>query len=136
MQIPKPLPILDDPTSAEYWAGLKRHELLIQRCKKCNHHQFYPRVVCAKCLSTNLEFVQASGKGRVHTYTVIHQAQHPAFAADVPYVYAIIELAEGPKVNSNVVECNPDDVVCDMLVEAVFDDVTPEVTLVKFKPAK
>ena len=136
MEIPKPMPTLDDPTSDEYWAGCKRHELLIQHCKKCGHQQFPPRQLCTECLSTDLEWVKASGKGRVYSFTVWHQSQHPAFQPEIPYVNAIIRLAEGPRMTSNIVNCNPEDVTCEMPVEIVFEDWTPEVSIPKFKPIK
>jgi hypothetical protein len=86
-------------------------------------------------LSTNLEWVKVSGRGRLHTYTIVHQPANPAFRDDVPYVYAVVQLDEGPRMVSNIVECPLDALKVDMPLEAVFDDVTPEWTLVKFKPA-
>ncbi len=130
----KPLP---QPTAAslEFWRGAKDHTLLIQRCQSCGEHVFYPREVCPQCLSSALEWVKASGRGTVYSFTVVRQAAHPGFRGDVPYVLAIIELEEGPRMTSNLVDCKIDDVKVDMPVTAVFDDVTPEATLVKFKPA-
>ena len=130
----KPLPH-PDPISQEFWDAAKRHELIIQRCKTCDEHILYPRQVCSNCLSSDLEWIKASGKGRVYSFTVVHQAVHPAFMGDVPYVFAVINLDEGPRIATNIVECKPEDVKVDMPVVAVFDDVTPEVTLIKFKPA-
>jgi uncharacterized OB-fold protein len=76
-----------------------------------------------------------SGRGRVYTYTIVYQPAHPGFQAEAPYAYAIVQLDEGVRCPTNIVECKPEDVRVDMPVVAVFDDVSPEWTLVKFKPA-
>jgi uncharacterized OB-fold protein len=86
-------------------------------------------------LAADLEWVQVSGRGRLHSYTIVEQPANAAFNADVPYVYAIVQLDEGPRLVSNVVQCDLDALRVDMPLVAVFDDVTPEWTLVKFKPA-
>ena len=132
----KPLPI---PANTEltrpFWEATRDHKLVMPRCKTCSDLFFYPREVCPNCLSSDLEWVAVSGRGRVYSYTVVHQAANPAFREDTPHVYAIVQLDEGPKMVSNLVECAIEDVEVDMPVTAVFDDVTPEVTLVKFRPA-
>lgn len=130
----KPLPRAT-AVSQEFWQAARRHELRLQRCRQCDEHIFYPRVVCPKCLSDGLEWVAVSGRGKVYSFTVVRRAMHPAFRADVPYVYGIVELEEGPRLTTNIVGCRPEDVRVDMAVEVVFDDVTPEVTLVKFRPS-
>ena len=129
---PLPQPI---PVSKEFWEAAKRHELRLQHCKNCDVHIFYPREVCPQCLLSDLEWVKASGRGRVHSYTIMRHADIPGFLSDVPYILAIVELEEGPRMLSNLVDCGIEDVKMDMPVTAVFDDVTPEVSLVKFKPA-
>jgi len=78
--------------------------------------------------------MQVSGRGRLHTYTVVYQPANAACRDDTPYIYAVVQLDEGPRMVSNVVPCEIDAVRVDMLLEALFDDVTPEWTLVKFKP--
>ena len=130
----KPLP---KPSSftAEFWSAAKGHELKIQRCKDCKKHVFYPRPFCSHCISANLEWIKASGKGKVYTYTIVRRAAFPGFDEDVPYVYGIVELEEGPKMTTNIVGVKPEKVHIGMEVEAVFDDVTPEISLVKFKPS-
>ncbi len=130
----KPLP---RPTAASlpFWAAAKRHELQIQRCGSCGAHIFYPREVCPECLSSDLQWIKVSGKGTVYSYTIAQAPTHPAFAEEVPYVIAIVELAEGPHLTTNITGCKPDEVRVGMPVVATFDDVTPEMTLVKFRPA-
>ena len=130
----KPLPFVYDETRP-FWDGLKKHELLIQKCPDCGAYQFYPRSACIKCMSENIEWVKASGKGKVYSYTIAHRPARPAFTEDVPYNIAIIELEEGVRMTSNLVEIGNDDIRVDMPVEIVYDDVTPEITLPKFKPA-
>ena len=131
----KPLP---DPYNAElsgpFWQAAKRHELVMPRCKTCADLFFYPRELCPHCLSQDLEWVQVSGQGRVYSYTVVHQPAHSAFREDAPYVYAMVQLDEGPRLIANIVSCPIEDVKIDMRVTVTFDDVTPEVTLVRFRP--
>jgi uncharacterized OB-fold protein len=130
--VPRPLsPELTRP----FWEAAKRHELVMPRCQTCDHLFFYPRSECPRCLSNRLEWMQVSGRGRLHTYTVIYQPANAAFRDDTPYVYAVVQLDEGPRLISNVVQCEIDTIRVDMPLEAIFDDVTPECTLVKFKPA-
>ena len=131
----KPIPI-PDSVSEEYWQGTKRHELMIQHCKLCSKHIFYPRAICPFCLSPHLEWVKASGRGRVYSYTVIVQANQPGFRGEEPYIYAVVELDEGPHMFTNIVDCPTEDCKVDMPVTVVFDDVTPEITLPKFRPAE
>ena len=130
----RPLPETDVVT-APFWEAAKRHELSLQRCRAGDHRFMYPRIFCPVCYSDDLEWAPVSGKGRVYTFTVVHQAGHPFFQAQVPYVFAVVQLDEGPRMYTNIVEIDPDDVQVDMRVEAVFDDVTDDVTLVKFRPA-
>ena len=132
----KPLPRpLSPELTRPFWEAAKRHELVIPRCTICDHLFFYPRSECPRCLSNHLEWMQASGRGRLHTYTVVYQPANAAFRDDTPYIYAVVQLDEGPRMVSNVVQCDIDAVRIDMPLEAIFDDVTPEWTLVKFKPA-
>ena len=130
----KPLP-RPSAVSMPFWQAAKRHELQIQRCGSCGAYVFYPREVCAECLSSDLTWVKVSGKGTVYSYTIAQAPTHPAFAEDVPYIVAIVELAEGPHITTNITNCKPDAVRIGMPVMAMFDDVTPDLTLVKFRPA-
>jgi len=129
----KPLPRVDEE-SRGWWEALQRHELYFQRCRDCGTKRLPPRAVCPVCLSSATEWVRASGRGSVHSFTVTHQNQAPGFREDLPYVLAIVELEEGPRLMTNIVECAPDTVRIGTSVEVVFDDVTPEVTLPKFRP--
>lgn len=78
--------------------------------------------------------MKASGRGKVYSYTVVYSYQPTEFSEDVPYIVAVIDLQEGVRMMSNIVGCLPETVKCDMEVEVIFDDVTKEITLPKFKP--
>ncbi len=90
--------------------------------------------LCPKCWGRNLEWRALSGKGKVFTFSVIHQVYHPGFKGETPYVTAVIELDEGARFLSNVVGCAPEDVKIDMPVEVYFEDINEDVTLPKFRP--
>jgi uncharacterized OB-fold protein len=129
----KPLPRIDEETKG-FWEACQRHELYVQKCGACATLRYYPRAVCPSCLSDRIEWVRCSGRGTVYTFTVTHQNQAPGFRDTLPYVLAYVELDEGVRMLTNIVGCAPDDVRIGMAVEVVFEDVTPTVTLPKFKP--
>ena len=129
---PLPRPYQD---TAAYWEAAREHRFIIQQCTDCGEHQFYPRGVCSHCLSSDLEWREASGKGEVYSFSVNHRAPHPGFADDLPFVLAIVTLVEGPRMMTNIVGCDPNAVEIGMAVEVVFDDITEAVTLPKFRPA-
>ena len=135
MQIRKPLPFVY-PENKPFFDGLKKHEMHIQRCKDCHDFYFYPRTQCPYCLSENTEWVKVSGKGKVYSFTICVRPGNPAFAADTPYNVSIIELDEGVRMMSQVVECKNEDIKCDMPVEVVYKDVTPEISMPYFRPIK
>lgn len=129
---PIPRPYQD---SQAYWDAAKEKRLLLQNCRDCGKPQFYPRGVCSHCLGSALDWVEASGRGKVHTFTVCHRAPHPGFAADLPFVIAVIELDEGVRMMSNIVGCDPKTVRIDMPVKVVFEAATPDITMPRFMPA-
>ena len=130
----KPLPRVDEE-SRGWWEALARHELFLQRCRGCGTLRFYPRALCPACLADTTEWLRASGRGTVYSFTVTYQNQAPGFRDELPYVLAIVELAEGVRLMTNVTGCPPEGVRVGMPVEVVFEDVTPEITLPKFRPA-
>ena len=99
-------------------------------------HIFYPRIACPHCFSDKVEWVQASGKGTVYSYTVVTNNAPSAFIQDMPFVIAIVKLEEGVQMLSNIVECDPEDVSCDMPVEVIFEKLNQDFTLPKFRPVK
>jgi uncharacterized OB-fold protein len=133
--IAKPLPRPESRgLTAPYWEAAKRHELVCQRCPQCNRWIFYPREQCPTCFSTSLEWAPLAGRGRVFAFTIVHQPAHPSFEPEAPYAYAIVQLDEGVRIPTNIVECPLDDIVVDMPVTVEFDDVSADWTLVKFGP--
>jgi uncharacterized OB-fold protein len=128
----KPLP-KPSPTSRPFWEAARKHELTLQRCGGCGKFIYYPRDRCPHCFSDNLSWNRVTGRGTLYSYTVVHRASSRAFA-DAPYVLAIVELDEGPRMTTNIV-APPESLKVGMPVVAFFDDVAPGHTLVKFKPA-
>jgi len=131
---PKPLP-QPTPISQPFWDAARERRLSIQRCAACQRYLFYPRPLCPFCGATELVWTDVSGRGTVYSYTVARRPTARPFEPDVPYVIAIVELAEGPHMTTNIIGCDPDSVHIGMAVEAAFEDATDEVTLVKFRPA-
>jgi uncharacterized OB-fold protein len=128
----KPLPRINR-LSRPFWNAAKRHELVLQRCTDCQRYRFPPSERCASCLSNATAWVRASGRGRIWSWIRMWQPYFPAFEADRPYVVAYVELDEGPRLMTTIVDCDPAELACDLRVEVVFDDVTDEVTLPKFR---
>jgi uncharacterized OB-fold protein len=130
-----PLPVITT-LSKEYWDGCKENKLLYQHCRDCDEVIFFPKYLCPNCMGHNLEWLESKGKGKIVTFTVTYESAPPAFMAEMPYAVAIIEMDEGYRIMSNIIECDFDTLECEMPVEVVFDPVTPEVTLPKFKPVR
>ncbi len=132
---PRPLP-QPTPVTQPFWDAAKERRLSIQRCASCERYVFYPRPLCPYCGSTELTWTDVSGRGVVYSYTIAWRPTMRAFVEDVPYVIAIVELAEGPHMTTHIVDCEPEAVAIGMPVEATFEDANDEVTLVKFRPAR
>jgi uncharacterized OB-fold protein len=132
----KPLPS-PTPDTLPFWEGLKRHELRIQRCRDCGRPYFYPRPFCPRCFSEDVEWFTAGGRARLHTYQIIHRGP-PSFAREAPYVLAVVELEEGPRMMTNLVDVEPQpaSLPVDMPLEIAYEDVNDTVTLARFRPAR
>ncbi len=128
----KPLP-RGEGYNGEFYRFCKQHELRFQRCRDCSTWRHMPRESCAQCGSFNWTWERSSGRGRIFTWTVVHRALHPGFTDDVPYAVVVVELEEGVRLVSNLVDFAPEGLRLDLPVEVVFDDVTPEFTLPKFR---
>ena len=124
--IPQP-----DAKSQEFYDGARRYELMLMRCRSCGAYRLPSRPRCPDCWSTDTEWARASGHGTLYSYGIMHQ-KFPGFADDVPYNYAIIELDEGPRIVANIVGVSDDDLRVDMPVEALYDDVSDDTTLIRF----
>ena len=131
----KPLPNMSDGTRP-YWEACKEHRLVLPKCRSCGEIYFFPNGFCPHCLSEDIEWIEATGKGKIHAYSVVERPPSPQFSEDVPYVVAMIELEEGPRMMSNVLEMSHEDIRIDMPVEVVFEDVTESVTIPQFRPVK
>jgi uncharacterized OB-fold protein len=128
----KPLPTLTDE-NRPFWEATKRNELRMQQCMDCSHIRYPINHVCPKCLSGRAQWKRLSGRGEVFSYIVFHQVYNAAFAKDVPYNVAMIQLEEGPRMISNVVGTPNEKVKVGDKVEVTFDKVTEDVTIPRFR---
>ncbi len=137
MEPTRPLPHPMTPEATPYWDGARHGRLMLPRCRACGRAHFYPRVICPFCASRDLEWTQASGRGRLHAFEIAHRILNKAFRVKTPVVLAMVELEEGPRLLTNLVNVTPDPkaIRCDMPVEVVFEKLTDEVTLPMFQPA-
>jgi uncharacterized OB-fold protein len=127
---PKPAPT---PETRHFWDGTKRGELLLQRCRACTRAYFPPRPFCPRCASANTEVFRASGRATLYSY-VIHHRPMPGFTP--PYAIAVVELAEGPRMMTNLVEVEqtPEALPLDMSLEVTFQKLDDDITLPLFRP--
>ena len=128
----KPLPTLTDE-NRPFWDACRAGRLSLQKCTNCSHARYPISPFCPHCLSGDFEWSELSGRGTVFSYIVFHQAYHPGFKADLPYNVALVQLEEGPRMYSNIVGTPNDQVRIGDEVEVVFDPVTPEVTIPRFR---
>lgn len=130
----RPLP---EPTEVTqpFWDGLKAHKLVLQHSKKGKCAVYYPRSVSPYGPKDELTWRECSGRGTVYSFTVARRPTAPQWADAGDYVIAIVEIEEGARITANIVNCEPDVVRIGMPVRAVYQDVTPEVTLLQFEPA-
>ncbi len=120
--------------SRPFWDGCREGKLLLQYCDTCQRHQFYPRLYCMRCGSQEVRWVEASGRGVIYSYTIIRQNRAPDFVNDVPYNVAIIQLEEGPRMMSNVIDIDPAELRVDLPVQVVFDPISDTFSLPRFRP--
>jgi uncharacterized OB-fold protein len=131
----KPVPVAS-LESKPYWEGIRQHRLLIPSCKDCGHQWFPPSLLCPNCNSAHTGWTEGSGRGKIFSYVVFHRVYHRGFATEVPYVVALIELDEGPRLLSNIVGKPPEQIACEMPVQVIFEDVAEDVTIPKFVVAQ
>lgn len=130
----KPLPEPNAVTQP-FWDGAKEHRLVLQRSKKTGRYVYYPRAVSPFGVNDEMTWTTVSGRGTVYSYTIARRPTAPQWAADAPYVIAIVRLEEGPHLTTNIVGCDPEGVRIGMQVVATFADVSADITLVQFRPA-
>ena len=131
------LPSMTPPITAEtrfYWSEAAAGRLVLKRCDDCDQAFWYPRSICPLCHSHRTSWRPASGRGTVYTFAIVRRAES-AWAAAVPFVLAVVELAEGPRIMTNIVGCDPAEVSIGAEVEVVFDPAGDESALARFRLA-
>ncbi|MGZ8734536.1 MAG: Zn-ribbon domain-containing OB-fold protein [Acidimicrobiia bacterium] len=124
-----------DLETQPFWDAAKEGRLLIRHCTACDEYHFYPRPFCPSCWSEAVEWFDASGRATLYTWSVVYQNDLPPWPARVPYVAAVVDLAEGPRMQTNVVECEFDALADGMELEVVFQATSEDVTIPVFRPA-
>jgi uncharacterized protein len=136
---PKPEPGIT-PETKPFWDAAKNKEFMLVKCTDCGFFRNPVSItanICPECGSRKPgQWVKASGKGKVHTYTAVHRTFHPAFEKELPYILVIVELEEGPRFLSNMREAKPEDMKLNLPVEVVFEPLTEKINLPYFRPAK
>jgi uncharacterized protein len=131
----KPIPEVTEELRP-FFAAAREGRLVVERCKRCGRRRFPPRPICSECLGREAEWAPSSGCGKIVSFNVMHQVYHPGFAAEVPYAVVLVELDDGGRILSNIVDCPLDRVAIGLEVEATFERVSDEVTLPKFRPVR
>ena len=123
------------PETKHFWDGTKNGELILQRCSACNKAYFPPRPFCPECGSRKIGNFKSGGKGILYSYLISHR---PSPGFDAPYAIAVVELSEGPRMMTNIVDCpqTPEALQLDMPVEVVFEPVNDHISLPLFRPCK
>jgi len=124
-----------DPETQGFWDAARERRLLIQRCNACGEAYFYPRPFCPKCWSEDVAWEEASGNATLYTWSVVHVNDLPPFNGRVPYVAAVVDLAEGPRMMTNVVDCEADALKVGMPLRVEYRDLSDEATVPVFVPA-
>ena len=130
----KPLPEIEDLTRP-FWDAVQRERLLIQRCADCDTWVWHPRAWCSACYGPNLPWTPVSGRGVVHTYSVVHYAPIPGYADEAPYVLATVRLDEGPQLMTNLVGCAWQDAAIGLPVQVCFEARAGGFKVPQFRPA-
>ena len=128
----KPRPVVA-PWGQRFWDECRHGRLVLQHCTRCDLTIFYPRMACPNCLDRDLGWKPASGRGTIYSYTIVQANAPSAFVTDVPYVVAVIRLAEGVQMLSNIVDTPLEQLRCDLPVEVTFERLDDEFTLPKFR---
>ncbi len=130
-------PLLPSPNedTKPFWESLKQHRLVLQKCAQCGAVRHYPRPVCPHCHAMEADWVEASGQGRIHSWTISHHAFHPSFKEQLPLLLGIIDLDEGVRLNCRLRDVAEDEIAIGLAVEIGFEDIDDEVTLPIAQPA-
>jgi hypothetical protein len=129
---PVPVP---SPETKPFWDAAKRGVLELPRCGACRKLHYYPRGVCPHCLSNDLSWERLRGTATLHTFTIVHRGQK-GFPVPTPYVLAVVQLTEGPRMMTTLIDVDPAAVSIGMPVEVCFRDVSDTITLPLFRPSR
>ena len=132
--VAKPLPEVTEELRP-FFAAARENRLVVQRCERCGVRRFPPREICNRCLGRDSAWVASSGRGTIVSYNVMHQIYHPAFAAEAPYAVALVELEDGGRMITNVVDCPLERLRIGMPVEVTFERRSDQVVLPQFRPS-
>ena len=130
---PRPVPDTADPDLAPYWEGVARGVLLVPRCPSCGQLRWPPRGSCPDCGLVEFGWAEVGPGGTLHSYAVVNRAFHPAFAAEIPYILAVVEVASGVRFLGRLTGTDAAGITLGMPVTAEFTDV-PGATLVYWRP--
>jgi uncharacterized OB-fold protein len=128
--LPVPAPPVT-PETKPFWDATAEGRLTLPRCRACRTVIWYPRAICPHCHAMDVEWIEASGRGTIYSFTVIRRG---GYAGGGDYVLAYVELAEGPRVMTNIVDCSTDSLACGQAVEVVFHDTGQGNALPRFRP--
>jgi len=130
-----PVRLLPSPTNVTqpYWAAAKQGRLVIQRCRHCQHYQFYPRSFCMHCMGESLEWVDTLGRGSIYTFTINRRGSNAFMAERTPYAVAIVELTEGVRLMANIINSPLEDIAIGKPVQVVFETTGDDIALPQFQ---
>ena len=132
MRFDLPVP---DPETQPFWDATKQGKLLIMHCNRCDEPYFYPRPFCPRCWTEDVEWREASGRATLYTWSVVHNNDLPPWPDRVPYVAAVVDLEEGPRMMTIITDCDPDDLRIGMDVTVAYEDYDEDITVPVFRPA-
>ena len=128
----KPIPDVSEEL-APFFAAAREGRLVIQRCTGCGQRRFPPREICSRCLGREAEWVPSGGRGTIVSFNVMHQVYHPGFASEVPYAVVLVELEDGGRLLSNLVDCPLEHLRIGLPVEVTFERRSDEIYLPQFR---
>jgi uncharacterized OB-fold protein len=128
------LPTVDDE-SRPFWDAAREGRFLVVRCRACGAAHHYPRPFCPTCWSDDVDWEDASGKATLYTWSTVHVNDLPPFVERLPYVAAVVDLEEGPRVMTNVIDCPEEDLRIGMALQVTFREASDEISVPVFRPA-
>ena len=133
MEFVRPLPV-PTPTSKPYWENLNDERLVMQRCQECQIWIFYPRSHCPGCLGSDIEWAEVDGKGVLYTFTVARQPTSPHFRKEMPQILAVVELTNGVRLTTTLINVPEKSIEIGMKLRPVFDHIETDRTLLRYEP--